>query len=163
MTVNVSTRQLRDPEDVESMCSTIQASGVNPASLKLEITENLLVDHADTALEALQRFRDMGVQIAIDDFGTGYSSLSYLHQYPVNVLKVDRSFTSSMLASEPSRKLMRSIISLAQGLDLDVVAEGIELEAELELLQKMGCTLGQGYLFSKPVTLPEAERLLETG
>jgi EAL domain-containing protein (putative c-di-GMP-specific phosphodiesterase class I) len=162
MTVNVSARQIRDPEDVESMCNTINASGVDPCDLKLEITENVLVEHADSALEALQRFRSMGVQIAIDDFGTGYSSLSYLHQYPLNVLKIDRSFTSSMFASEQSRKLMRSIIGLARGMELDVVAEGIEVEEELALLKKMGCAYGQGYLFSKPVTLPDAERLLES-
>ena len=163
MTVNVSARQLRDLADVQAMCATIQACGVDPRHLKLEITENVLVEHADTALEALQRFRSLGVEIAIDDFGTGYSSLSYLHRYPVSTLKVDRSFTSSMFASEQSRKLMRSIIGLAQGLGLDVVAEGIEREEELALLEKMGCAHGQGYLFSKPVTLPEAERLLESG
>jgi len=163
MTVNVSARQLRDLNDVQAMCATIQACGVDPRHLKLEITENVLVEHADTALEALQRFRSLGVEIAIDDFGTGYSSLSYLHRYPLNTLKIDRSFTSSMLASDQSRKLMRSIIGLARGLGLDVVAEGIEREEELSLLEKMGCAYGQGYLFSRPVTLADAERLLESG
>ncbi len=160
ITVNVSARQLRHADDVQAMCGAIQASGADPALLKLEITENVLVEHSEAALEALQRLRTVGVEIAIDDFGTGYSSLSYLHRYPVGTLKIDRSFVSSMLTSEQSRQLMRSIIGLAGGLDMDVVAEGIEREEELQMLAGMGCELGQGYLFSKPVPLAQAERML---
>jgi len=160
ITVNVSARQLENPEDVQAICGAISASGGDPELIKLEITENVLVEHADSALDALQRFRSLGVEIAIDDFGTGYSSLSYLHRYPVGTLKVDRSFVTSMLASDQSRKLTRSIIALARGLDMDVVAEGIEREEELVVLREMGCRLGQGYLFSRPVSLEDAELLL---
>lgn len=160
MTVNVSARQLREPADVEALCAAVRASGAEPNSIKLEITENVLMENAEFVHEALQRVRATGVQLAIDDFGTGYSSLSYLHRYPVDVLKIDRSFTSSMLNSESSRRLMGSIIGLARGLDLDVVAEGIEQEAELEMLRDMGCAYGQGYLFSRPLNLEDAEQLL---
>ncbi len=118
------------------------------------------MEDVETALAALSRLKSLGIRLAIDDFGKGYSSLSYLHQFPCNVLKIDRSFISRMGANGENTQIARTIIALAQGLELEVVAEGIETEHQLAHLRNLGCQYGQGYLFSHPLTSEAAEELL---
>ena len=155
LSVNVSARQFRMPGFVEEVRQALEASGVESRTLLLEITESLLLRDDDQIWADLAALRALGVRIAIDDFGTGYSSLSYLRHMPIDVLKIDKSFIDDMVASKQQRAVVAAIVTLAQTLDLSVVAEGIEEIAHSRLLQRMGCPYGQGYLFAKP--LPEAD------
>lgn len=150
MSVNVSARQLGAMTDVENMVLTIEETGVRPEQLKLEITEGILVSNPKLAAAGLGKLKEIGASIAIDDFGTGYSSLSYLHRFPLDTLKIDRSFVSSMLSDSSSLKIVRTIANLAQELELDIVAEGVEEPEEVRMLSRLGCEYAQGYLFSKP-------------
>jgi diguanylate cyclase (GGDEF)-like protein/PAS domain S-box-containing protein len=159
ISVNVSTRQLADPGLVPMISDSLTAAGVEPKRLLLEITEStLMADVADTE-ETLVRLRGIGVQLAMDDFGTGYSSLSYLERLPVDLLKIDRSFTASLGDDREVPVLLRSIIKLGQTLRLQVLAEGIERGDQVVRLRELGCRLGQGYHFSPPLpadAVPEA-------
>ncbi len=159
VSVNVSTRQLADPGLVSMISDTLGAAGLDPKRLLLEITEStLMADVADTE-ETLVRLRGIGVQLAMDDFGTGYSSLSYLERLPVDLLKIDRSFTASLGDDREVPVLLRSIIKLGQTLRLQVLAEGIERGDQVVRLRELGCRLGQGYHFSPPLpadAVPEA-------
>ena len=157
--MNVSTRQLADPGLVPMISDSLSAAGLEPKRLLLEITEStLMADVADTE-ETLVRLRGIGVQLAMDDFGTGYSSLSYLERLPVDLLKIDRSFTASLGDDREVPVLLRSIIKLGQTLRLQVLAEGIERGDQVVRLRELGCRLGQGYHFSPPLpadAVPEA-------
>jgi diguanylate cyclase (GGDEF)-like protein/PAS domain S-box-containing protein len=151
LSVNLSARQFRAPRLVEDIAAVLKATGIRPERLKLEITESVLMEDADEAIRQLDALRALGVHLAIDDFGTGYSSLAYLSRFPVDTLKVDRSFVKEIgLGSETQVSLLRGIVALARTLDLSVVAEGVETEAQRRLLVSLGCTLGQGFLFAKP-------------
>lgn len=151
MSVNLSVRQLLEPREIERLVEIIRDSGVSPERIKLEITESLLVDDPAHAPRALEQIRSTGVKLAIDDFGTGYSSLSYLHLYPLDTLKIDRSFVQGV-RKEPRRiRILRAIVHLARDLGFSVVAEGVETEDELEATRELGCDLLQGFLLSKPV------------
>jgi diguanylate cyclase (GGDEF)-like protein/PAS domain S-box-containing protein len=161
VSVNVSARQFRTPGFVEQVREALADAGAQPRWLLLEITESLVLRDAEQVWADLRVLRELGVRIAIDDFGTGYSSLSYLRQMPVDVLKIDKSFIDDMLASTQQRALVNAIVTLAGDLDLTVVAEGIEDAAQRELLERMGCPYGQGYLFSRPVWPAEIPALLE--
>ena len=154
VSVNVSARQLRSPSLVQDVCAALEESGLAPHKLVLEITESMLLDERDAVTERLEALRQLGVRIAIDDFGTGYSSLSYLGRLPVDVLKIDRSFTIG-LGHAAERSLVPAILELARTLGLMTVAEGVETEQHGRRLRELGCQLAQGYYFSKP--LPEAE------
>jgi EAL domain-containing protein (putative c-di-GMP-specific phosphodiesterase class I) len=136
-------------DDVYRLCET---SGLPPHRLMLEITESLLLRDDEDVWQDLNRLRHWGVQVAIDDFGTGYSALSYLRQVPLDVVKLDRIFTSTMTSSPRQRDLVEGIVRLMRALDLDVVAEGFETERERELAADIGCAYGQGYLFSRPMS-----------
>jgi EAL domain-containing protein (putative c-di-GMP-specific phosphodiesterase class I) len=157
MSVNLSARQISDPELVEQIRSIIEETRIVPRWLKLEVTESVLMAEPDRAVTVLSDLKSLGVELAVDDFGTGYSSLSYLHRFPIDVVKVDRSFVSTMLTDKGSFKIVRSITRLASDLGLKVVAEGVEQSAELELLREFGCEYAQGYLFSRPLPLAEAQ------
>src|SRR5205823_3071506 len=126
---------------------------------KLEITESMVIENIDTTVELLTQIRALGVELSIDDFGTGYSSLSYLHRFPINTLKIDRSFISQMRSTENS-EIVRTIITLARSLEMDVVAEGVETAEQLEQLRALACDYAQGYLFSRPLAANDAARLL---
>jgi len=152
--VNLSMRNLHDPELVEQVVELLKTTGVQPASLKLEVTESTLMTDPQRALAALTRFRDIGVEVAIDDFGTGHASLSYLKQMPVSEIKLDRSFVSDMRTDKQDYTIVRSTIELAHDLGLRVIAEGVEDQATWDLLVELGCDLAQGYYMSRP--LPEA-------
>ncbi|BAL92025.1 putative diguanylate cyclase/phosphodiesterase with PAS sensor [Actinoplanes missouriensis 431] len=151
MSVNVSVRQFRESGFVDQVRAALTSTGVPANSLMLEITETLLVKDDEQIWADLGILRDMGIRIAIDDFGTGYSSLGYLRQRPIDVVKIDKMFIDDMVTSQQPMALVSGIVNLAQSQGLVVVAEGIEQPAHRDLLVKMGCPLGQGYLFSSPL------------
>jgi EAL domain-containing protein (putative c-di-GMP-specific phosphodiesterase class I) len=161
VSVNLSARQLQDPGLARHVSETLEASGLQPNTIVLELTESATMADIETTLTRLHGLKALGVKLAIDDFGTGYSSLSYLLRLHFDIMKIDRSFVLGALASGDAETLVRTIISLAQSLRLNTVAEGIELTEQLELLRGLGCELGQGYLLSKPVDADEIERLLQ--
>jgi diguanylate cyclase (GGDEF)-like protein len=152
LAVNISSRQLRSPQRfLGAIESTLARHGVAPAQLELEITERLLLADLPDTTRALQELDRLGVRLSIDDFGTGYSSLGYVKRFPVDVLKIDRSFVSGILHNEDDAALVRAILALASALRLDVVAEGIESEAQADFLNGSGCGCGQGFWFSVPL------------
>ncbi|MEJ7622865.1 MAG: bifunctional diguanylate cyclase/phosphodiesterase [Pyrinomonadaceae bacterium] len=159
--VNLSGKHFGHPALVEQITSVISATGIDPSSLKLELTESAVMENAETAIFMLKQIKETGVQISIDDFGTGYSSLSYLHRFPIDLLKVDRSFVSAMEENTENGEIVRTVIALAKALNLKVVAEGIESIHQFHQLRVLGCEYGQGYLFSKPLPVADIERLLE--
>lgn len=163
MSVNVSARQLQHPSLVGDVASALAAARLKPDSLVLEITESVLVQSGDTGIEALHALKDLGVVLALDDFGTGYSSLWYLESLPVEVVKIDRSFVQKVGRGARHLALARGIIDLGQALGLQVIAEGIEQPAQTDALRRMGCTVGQGFLFAKPLDTSGIEALLELG
>ncbi len=159
VSVNLSIRQI-DAQFLAFLRDTIRDTGVNPAQLKLEITESLLMTDPDQSLRVLDEFRALDARVVMDDFGTGYSSLSYLKDFPLDELKIDRSFVNGMEDVHEKLQIVETILLLAQKLGLVVTAEGIETEAQLELLSRMGCEFGQGYYFSKPLSNPKITDVL---
>jgi diguanylate cyclase (GGDEF)-like protein/PAS domain S-box-containing protein len=151
LSVNVSMRQLHDAEVVEDVRSALGDGAIAPEQLVLEITESFLADETEAALQQMQRLRALGVRLAVDDFGTGYSALSYLQRFPIDMLKIDRSFVEHARPTSPSVNLVRSIVQLGRSLHLDLVAEGIEAAEQAEALLDMGVTSGQGYYFARPL------------
>ncbi|HEX7177127.1 MAG TPA: EAL domain-containing protein [Pyrinomonadaceae bacterium] len=160
ISVNLSSKQFAQPNLIEQVDNILKRTSLNPRSLKLEITESAVMDNIDKTTEMLKQLRQLGVQLSIDDFGTGYSSLSYLHRFPIDTLKIDRSFVTRMVDNSENTEIVRTIVMLAQTLGMDVVAEGVETKEQLALLRQLGCEYGQGYYFSKPVTAAEAERII---
>lgn len=152
MSVNVTSRLLLLPNFVEFISSCLEKHGVDPGCLALEITESLLMENTKDAEEALTRLQNLGVHIHIDDFGTGYSSLSYLHKFPVDALKIDRSFIAKMSGADDNPEIVKTILALAHNLKLYVIAEGLELDGQLSTVKDLECLYGQGYLFSRPLT-----------
>jgi len=161
MAVNLSGKQFKQPDIIEQIKKTLQETNCDPRTLKLEITESAVMENAEAATQMLTQLRDLGVQISIDDFGTGYSSLSYLHRFPVTTLKIDRSFIDRMGAGDENSEIVRTIMTLAMNLGMDVVAEGVETEEQLRQLIALKCEYGQGYLFSKAVDAKAAQALLQ--
>ena len=159
--VNLSARQIDDPSIVETIEAILARTGLPPEHLTLEITESALMRDAAAALVVLQTLKELGVLLAIDDFGTGYSSLSYLQRFPLDVVKVDRMFVHELEEDNGGRAIVSAVISLAHALGLEVVAEGVETEQQLELLRELDCDYAQGFLFSRPV--PAAELRPHTG
>ncbi|MFN3197523.1 MAG: EAL domain-containing protein [Bradymonadia bacterium] len=161
VSVNFSGKDFAAPDFLAYIDATLAALDRTPSQLKLEITESLLMHSPETARRVLKALRQRGASVAIDDFGTGYSSLSYLHSLPADTLKIDRSFVQSMLVDESSHSLVRSIIGLAQGLDMTIVAEGIEEPAQGRALRDMGVQLAQGFFFARPAPLAHIVSLTE--
>lgn len=160
VSVNISGKHLSSDELIDDVEHALAASRLDPQHLKLEITESAAMDNAESSIKLLNRLKDLGVRLSIDDFGTGYSSLSYLHRLPFDTLKIDRSFVYSVGESGENSEILQTIISLAKNLKKKLIAEGIETEAQLALLQRLGCDYGQGYLFAKPQTAEKTEQLL---
>jgi diguanylate cyclase (GGDEF)-like protein/PAS domain S-box-containing protein len=158
--VNLSMRNLHDPDLVEQIVHLLKTTGVQPESLKLEVTESALMTDPQRALATLTRLRDIGVEVAIDDFGTGHASLSYLKQMPVGEIKLDRSFVRDMRTDKNDYTIVRSTIELAHDLGLRVIAEGVEDQATWDLLVELGCDLAQGYHMSRPLPAGELPRWL---
>ncbi|WP_204105165.1 MULTISPECIES: EAL domain-containing protein [Spirulina sp. CCY15215] len=163
MNINLSGKQIRESDFIKTIDQTLVQTGLKGTSLKLEITESVLMDNVDAATQMLLALRDRDIQLCIDDFGTGYSSLSYLHRFPVNTLKIDRSFVKRMKPNGTNLEIVQAIVSLSRALGMDVVAEGIETEAQLIQLKDLGCEFGQGYLFFPPLTKDEVEDVLKKG
>jgi diguanylate cyclase (GGDEF)-like protein/PAS domain S-box-containing protein len=158
--VNLSVRQFSQPNLVEQVERRLRAHGVDARSLKLEITESVIMNDPELATEVLARLRALGVQIGIDDFGTGYSSLNYLRRLPVDTLKIDRTFVERMHADTRDREIIQAIVRLAHNLSMDVVAEGVETHDQRDELRTLGCEHGQGFYFSQAVAGPDAAALL---
>ncbi len=160
VSVNLSVKQFNQPGLVENIASLLQEFQLPPRCLKLEITESVFSDNLDGAVGLLTQLRELGVQLSIDDFGTGYSSLSYLQRFPIDTLKIDRSFVTQMMENEENLAIVRTIVALAQNLGMDVVAEGVETEDQLRLLRKLECENGQGYLFSTPLGSQQLDQFI---
>jgi len=159
VTVNVSTRQLTEPDFADVVAGAREATGLEPGSLSLEVTETLLME-SPAAEEALHRLRAAGALIALDDFGTGFSSLARLKDLPLDVLKIDSSFTAEVASSERHAGIVNTICQMARGLNLEVVGEGVETEAQQTALYAMGCVRQQGFRFARPMPAHEAKTWL---
>ena len=155
VSINVSARQIKAPDFDHEALRLIEAHGVDPSRVRLEVTEGLLLENPNHVRKLLQRLREAGVLVQIDDFGTGYSSLSYLHRFPIHSLKIDRSFVCDLLPKGQggSAAVVRAIRALANSLSLEVIGEGVETEVQRQALLDLGCTLGQGFLFSRPQSI----------
>jgi EAL domain-containing protein (putative c-di-GMP-specific phosphodiesterase class I) len=160
LNINLSGRQLQFPEVVDDIARALEESALPPSSLVLEMTESVLMDDSETVLDILRQLKQLGPRLAIDDFGTGYSSLSYLHRFPVDMLKIDRSFVERLSHASDNAELARTIVRLGQSLQLVTVAEGVEDSAQFLALRRMGCDVGQGYYFGRPMESGEISRLL---
>ncbi|MBL8203959.1 MAG: EAL domain-containing protein [Blastocatellia bacterium] len=159
VSVNLSDKQFAHPDLCDKVRTILDETGIIPLSVKLEITESSLVENPDAAAQILRQLKELGVRISLDDFGTGYSSLSYLHRFPIDVLKIDRSFVNRMSVSKNS-EIVRTIITLAINLGMEVIAEGVETEEQVAQLESMRCDYVQGYLFSQPMRAEAVHELL---
>lgn len=163
MSVNLSAKQLMHPSLTDQVNEILRDTRLQPNQLKLEVTESTVMEHSERSLSVLSELDKLGVSLSTDDFGTGYSSLSYLQRFPFNRLKIDRSFIDKMGEDNRSGAIVKTILNLGENLGIEVVAEGIETEEQLESLQMLGCRLGQGYLFSRPIDTKKAEKILRKG
>jgi EAL domain-containing protein (putative c-di-GMP-specific phosphodiesterase class I) len=161
LSVNLSARQLVDARLADRIGDILERTGFPASALELEITESMVMHDADRAVTLLDKLRSTGVGVAIDDFGTGYSSLAYLKRFPINCVKIDRSFIRDLPRDRGDGAITRSIIAIAQNMKLNVVAEGVEQEQQLEFLNTYGCQEAQGFLFSAPLPPPALETYLE--
>jgi diguanylate cyclase (GGDEF)-like protein/PAS domain S-box-containing protein len=155
LSVNLSPRQFRNADFVDRVNSILAKSELNPTCLEFEVTESTVIHDPETAIDMLQDLKAVGARVAMDDFGTGYSSLRYLRQLPIDVVKIDKSFVRDIPSDPNDVKIVTAIIAMAHGLNMDVIAEGVETDVQLSFLKELGCDKAQGYLFSRP--LPEKE------
>jgi diguanylate cyclase (GGDEF)-like protein len=162
VSVNLSARQFAQPELCDEIAAILADTGLDPSGLELEITESVLMDQSERGVQALERVRELGVRLVLDDFGTGYSSLSYLKHLPLDTIKIDRSFVSGV-EQVADRSIVQAVVSLAHGLGIGVVAEGIETEAQRDIVRALGCDLGQGYLFAAALPAEDAGAMLVSG
>jgi len=160
VSVNLSAPQLEQHDFVDRFIASLRGSGLDPEGVKLEITENILMQDMEVVVPKLRELRRLGLRIAIDDFGTGYSSLSYLQQFPINTLKIDRSFVGDIRADESDASIVNAIVAMARGLKLDLIAEGVENRTQLKYLRSQGCSEVQGYIFSRPVPADKVKALI---
>ena len=159
LSINASVRHLMKNDFIEELRDLISTSGIPADKLEVEITESIMVDSAK-AVKRIEEIKDLGVQIAIDDFGTGYSSLSYLHKFRANLLKVDKSFIDKMNTSDSSRQYVAAIISIGHIMGFEVISEGVEEPEQLETLKDIGCDYIQGFIWGKPLSPEDAEKLV---
>lgn len=160
ISVNLSGKQLSQPDLIQDVYRVLQETHLEADSLTLEITESVIMENAETAASMLAQLRELDVHLHIDDFGTGYSSLSYLHRFPVNTLKVDRSFVNRIGVDDENTEIVKTILTLAKNLGMDVIAEGVETHEQLKHLRTLGCHYAQGFLFSMPVDSDHAKLLI---
>jgi EAL domain-containing protein (putative c-di-GMP-specific phosphodiesterase class I) len=158
LAVNVSAHQFRQSDFVAKVTAITRAHGVDPTRLKLELTESVIVNDVADVMAKMHALKNIGVKLSMDDFGTGYSSLSYLKQLPLDQLKIDQSFVRDIATNDNDAVMIQTIIDMAQNFRMDVIAEGVESEAQLNFLKQNGCQAYQGYLFSKPVPIDEFEQ-----
>lgn len=160
MSVNLSSKQFTQPHLAQAIHQILEETGLDGGCLRLEITESAVMENAESAIATLLQLKKLGVQLYIDDFGTGYSSLSYLHRFPIDTLKIDRSFVGRMSSDSENSEIVRTIVTLAHNLGLDVVAEGVETHEQLAQLRTLQCEYGQGYFFSRPLDVAAVETLM---
>jgi diguanylate cyclase (GGDEF)-like protein/PAS domain S-box-containing protein len=160
LSVNISAKQFRQTDFVGQVKAVLQRYAIDPSLLKLELTEGMLLDNVNDIVAAMNTLNEIGVKFSLDDFGKGYSSLQYLKQLPLDQLKIDRSFVHDLVDDNNDKAIVRTIIAMARSLNLEVIAEGVETEAQKNLLKKKGCEIFQGYLFGKPVPIEQFETLL---
>jgi len=160
LAVNVSARQFRQPDFVEQLWKMLKQTGADPLLLKLELTESLVMHNVKETIEKMEELQLFGIRFSMDDFGTGYSSLSYLKKLPLTQLKIDQSFVRDLITDPSDAAIIQTIIGMANNLGLNVIAEGVETEEQRVCLERLGCLSYQGYLFSRPLPLPEFETLL---
>ena len=158
--INISPLHLKESNFIESLTKIIEETGVNPHNLEIEITEMSMMDQNQNLIEKIEQIKTLGLTVAIDDFGTGYSSLGYLRKFPIDILKIDRSFISNMREGDSGKAMVAAIISLAHALNLKVVAEGVETEEELAILKEYDCEFVQGYYFSKPLSVNHFTKMI---
>jgi diguanylate cyclase len=156
--VNLSPRQFNDPKLAHMVQQALKDSGLPPKLLELEITESLAMQHTDISLATLKRLEKLGVSIAIDDFGTGYSSLAYLKRFPVDKVKIDRTFVADAPGDREQSAIISAIVALAHALDIEVIAEGVETQKQRDFLRRCGCDYIQGYLIGRPTEPDQAAR-----
>jgi EAL domain-containing protein (putative c-di-GMP-specific phosphodiesterase class I) len=161
ISVNLSSRQFSQPSLIGQIRQILSDTGVDAHCLKLEITESAIMENTESAMDMLMQLKAMGIQLSVDDFGTGYSSLGYLYRFPMDLLKIDRSFISRVDVDGEKLELVRTIITLAWNLGMDVVAEGIETTKQLAQLKALKCEYAQGYLFSKPLNKADVLKLIQ--
>ncbi|MFZ5426392.1 MAG: EAL domain-containing response regulator [Thermodesulfobacteriota bacterium] len=161
MSVNISAKQFADADLAQKLESLLVQSNVAPGTLELEITESVIMDRGEAAIGRLEELKSLGLKLFVDDFGTGYSSLSYLHRFPIDMLKIDRSFIREIDATGGHAEIVRAIVGLGRNLGLELIAEGVETEAQLAVIRTLGCQYAQGYLFSRPCPAPDIETYLE--
>jgi len=160
LSVNVSAKQFHEPFFAEQVHNAVQFNAINPALLKLEPTESILLENIEVTIATMNALKAIGVRFALDDFGTGFSSLQYLKKLPLNQLKIDQSFVRDLVSDNNDQAIVRTIISMAESLGLEVIAEGVETKAQQQILMQNGCNHFQGYLFGKPVPIRELESQL---
>jgi EAL domain-containing protein (putative c-di-GMP-specific phosphodiesterase class I) len=158
--INLSVKQFSQPDLVDQIHAVLETTGAPPSSLCLEITEAAIIDKGRAATSILSRIRELGAQVYLDDFGTGYSSLSYLHGLPIDAIKIDRAFVSSMDTDDKNLRLVRTILTLAEIVGVRAEAEGISTSEQLRELRSLNCEQGQGYLFSSPITREAVNEVL---
>ncbi len=161
MSINISNRQFSQQDLVGMLSEILLETGVDPRTVILEITESMIMENIDTAIATMKQLRNMRVQLHIDDFGTGHSSLSYLQLFPVNALKIDRSFVNKLTANGDNQEIITHIISLAKSLNFEVIAEGVEMEHQLAKIQNLQCGYGQGFLFAHPMAFPAIDSWMQ--
>ena len=161
MAVNLSGRQFAHENLLQGVARVLNETGLDPAALEFEITESMVMHDPERAVKLLSRLKDMGIYLSIDDFGTGYSSLGYLKRFPLDSVKIDRSFIRDIPGDADDAAITRAIIAMAHSLRLKVIAEGVETEEQLRFLRDLGCDEMQGYYFSKPLAEDEFLRLLQ--
>jgi len=159
--INVSPRQFHQADFVAQVTNLIEEADISPASLKLEITENIVMADVEDTIAKMEELRGLGVVFSIDDFGTGYSSLAYLKKLPLSQIKIDRSFVQDITHDANDATIVETIISMARHMNLDVLAEGVETAGQLSFLKQMGCYAYQGYYFSQPLPAEEFEKILK--
>jgi EAL domain-containing protein (putative c-di-GMP-specific phosphodiesterase class I) len=160
MSVNFSGSDFGQEGFADEVFKAVGESKIKPGQLHIEITEGMLMSNPDMAKQTLRQFVDAGMHISIDDFGTGYSSLSYLHHFPINTMKIDRSFVKNMFDTESTMMLLKSIVGLAKNLNLEIIAEGIEKSEEADILRELGCDMVQGFFFAKPMQEDDAKQFV---
>jgi len=163
ISVNVSVRQLREPDFADRVLAIVRKYGIPTSSLELELTESCMMEQSNMQMGVLQQLKESGVGLNLDDFGTGFSSLSYLQELPFDTLKIDRSFVAQMGDGGGGDEVLKSIVALAKALRLTVVAEGVETANQVDSLRELACHFGQGFFFAKPLHWREAERLVAAG
>ena len=163
LSLNASVRHIMKKGFIKEISDLIEKSGLSPSQLEIEITESILMDSADKALQRINELKATGIKLAIDDFGTGYSSLSYLNKIPADLLKIDKSFIDRINTNESSKQYVAAMISIGHIMGLDVISEGVEKEEQLEALRSIGCELIQGFIWGKPLPPEDVTKLVNEG